>query len=36
LFAKPLVPVPLDVSKVTGYVTDILGIMTGFAERIHF
>jgi hypothetical protein len=36
LFAKPVVPVPLDVSNVTGYVTDVLGTVVGFADSVHF
>jgi hypothetical protein len=36
LLAKPVVPVPLDVVKVTGQVTDVFGTVVGFADKTHF
>jgi hypothetical protein len=36
LLAKPVVPVPLDVVKVTGVVIEVFGTIVGSADKTHF
>jgi hypothetical protein len=36
LLAKPVVPVPLEVERVTGQVIEVFGTTVGFADKTHF
>jgi hypothetical protein len=36
LLAKPVVPVPLDVDKVTGQVIELFGTTTASEDKTHF
>jgi hypothetical protein len=36
LLAKLVVPVPLEVTKVTGQVIEVFGTTVGLADKIHF
>jgi hypothetical protein len=36
LFAKPVVPVPSEVSKLTGTVIEVLGTIVGVPVTSHF
>jgi hypothetical protein len=36
LLAKPVVPVPLEVVRVTGQVIELFGTTVGLADKTHF